>query len=111
MSRHGFAMKIFCVLFVALVGCIGCAPPAYLDVPPTRVSANGSTFLVYHRPGSPDVQAYRVNAEFLPSRGRIFAAASIAIEQATGCPVRYGSIAGDQAIVTATVRCAPDVTE
>ncbi|MGJ8582595.1 MAG: hypothetical protein ACSHXD_00765 [Marinosulfonomonas sp.] len=101
-------MRHVTILSFAVLILAGCASPGYLGVKPIRAEADGSTFLVYHKFGTVEVEAYRVSVEMLPSKRRVFRAAKKAIETATKCRVIDGSIYGDQAIITAEVDCFSD---
>jgi hypothetical protein len=92
-------------LISGMVILAGCASPGFLRQPMHAVDVSGSKFKVYMRSGTSQVEAHRVSAELLPSRVLIYAKAIRAIEIATRCKVEDGSLAGDQAIVTADVDC------
>ena len=83
----------------------GCASPAFLNQPTRDVNIADSTFRVYMRSGTSEVEAHRISFEMLPSRVLTYARAHTAITQATGCQVVDGSLEGDQAIVRASVDC------
>lgn len=89
------------VLFVLA----GCASPAFLNQPTREVTVDDSVFRVYMRSGTSEVEAHRISFEMLPSRVLTYARAHQAITQATGCNVIEGSLAGDQAIIRASVDC------
>lgn len=82
-----------------------CASPGFLGQPAAEVEVAGSTFRVYMRSGTGMVQAHRTSFEALPSRSLTLTKAARAIELATGCGLRPGTLAGDQAIITAEVDC------
>lgn len=73
--------------------------------PMRSVTVAGSTFNVYMRSGSKTVEVHRVSFEALPGRRLVLSKAKRAIEIATGCQVRKGSLKGDQAIIKAKVNC------
>lgn len=73
----------------------------------TEVVIDGSTFSV-HRQGSL-VEVYRTSFEWRPPLSRVLARARLAIEQATGCPVREGSVIGDHALIRAQLDCSGDL--
>jgi hypothetical protein len=83
----------------------GCASPAFLGERSQVVTEAGSTFRVYMRSGSGEVEAHRVSPELLPSRSLVLAKAEQAIAIATGCDIIPGTMEGDQAIIKAEVDC------
>lgn len=74
-----------------------------MDSPHVAVEFEGSRFSVW-REGD-RVEVIRVSPEALPRLSVVLARAEVAIERATGCPVRSGSLKGDQAVVTARLAC------
>ncbi len=92
-------------LSLALLMLAACASPGFLDEPSQVVTETGSSFRVYMRRGTDQVEAHRISPELLPSRSLVLAKAVQSIEYATGCGVRPGSLDGDQAIVRAEVDC------
>lgn len=74
-----------------------------MDSPHVAVTVEGSRFSVW-RDGD-RVEVIRVSPEALPRLSVVLARAEVAIERATGCPVRSGSLKGDQAVVTARLAC------
>ena len=94
-----------CILVWVLFMFAGCASPAFLNQPTRNVTIADSTFVVYMRSGTSDVEAHRISFEMLPSRVLTYARAQRAITQATGCHVVDGSLEGDQAIIRASVDC------
>ena len=89
-------------IFMALAAC---ASPGFLGQPSQVVTEAGSSFRVYMRSGTRNVEAHRISPELLPSRSLVLAKAVSAIEFATGCGVVPGSVEGDQAIIKAEVDC------
>lgn len=83
----------------------GCASAGMQRQPMQVVDVAGSTFRVYMKSGSNLVEVHRVSPEALPSRFLTLANAERAIEIATGCGLKDGSLRGDQAIVVAKVDC------
>lgn len=92
-------------IFALFAFLAGCASPAYLGERSQLVTEAGSSFRVYMRSGSGDVEAHRVSPELLPSRALVLVKAEEAIAFATGCRVIPGTMEGDQAIVRAEVDC------
>ncbi|MGB5557879.1 MAG: hypothetical protein WBN04_07690 [Paracoccaceae bacterium] len=90
---------------ITLLALAGCASPAFLGQPAKEVDVAGSVFRVYMRSGTEQVEAHRISVEPLPGRALTLAKAARAIEIATGCVIRNGSLEGDQAIVSAEVGC------
>ena len=88
-----------------LVVLSACASPSFLGEPSATVDVAGSTFRVYMQSGTGMVEAHRISFEALPSRSLTLNRAARAVEIATGCGIRNGTLTGDQAIVTAEVDC------
>ncbi|WP_439103742.1 hypothetical protein [Celeribacter marinus] len=76
-------------------------------ITPTPIVVGGATFRIFRqRGGGSSVEAHRINVMVPPpSRAGIVAKAAIAITQATGCPIKTGSLVGDQALVKAELEC------
>lgn len=91
------------LIFVLLL--VGCSSPSlkFMNIEPVRVIVEGSVFDVYSN--GTEVQAIRVNREFLPGKSKAIVRMVMAIEQATGCMVVPTSVDGDQALVKAKIRC------
>lgn len=87
------------VLILVLAACDSPGPD-YVGIPPTRVTVDGSTFAV--RRNGAEAQAIRLNAERRPGVG---ARAFMAIERATGCQIRPGTVTGDPAVIYARLSC------
>ena len=79
--------------------------PALLGAQEKEVTVETSRFRVFHYPGGSQAEAHRVSLEPLPSLVETLAKAHQAIEIATGCSVRSGSLYGNQAIIEAEVNC------
>ncbi|MEM5469050.1 hypothetical protein [Celeribacter marinus] len=77
-------------------------------ITPTPIVVDGATFRIFRqRGGGSSVEAHRINVMVPPpSRTAIVAKAAIAITQATGCPIKAGSLVGDQALVKAELDCS-----
>jgi hypothetical protein len=95
-------MPLICLLLLA-----ACTrpSPAMLGAKGTNVTVETSRFRVFHYPGASKVEAHRISFEPLPSLVETLAKAHQAIEIATGCTVRSGSLYGGQAIFEAEVNC------
>jgi len=52
-------------------------------------------------------EAYRTSKHLRPRLSEVMANARVAIEKASGCKVKDGSMGGDAAIVTAAIDCPP----
>ena len=76
-------------------------------ITPQPVVVEGATFRIFRQMGGGDrVEAHRINVMVPPpSRTAIVAKAAIAITRATGCPIKAGSLIGDQALVKAELDC------
>ncbi len=96
-------MRVF--LVVLLLALAACSSPGikFLGVKPVRVDADGSVFDVYSNGWQ--VQAIRLNPEYLPKLSDVVARAIMAIEQATGCLVDERSLKGDWALIEADIVC------
>ena len=95
-------MPIICLLLVT--ACTS-PSPALLGAKSTDFTIKTSRFRVFHYPGGSKVEAHRISFEPLPGLVSTLAKAHRAIEIATGCTVRSGSLYGDQAIIEAEVNC------
>jgi hypothetical protein len=93
------------VIFLLLVTACTSPSPALLGAQSTDVTIENSRFRVFHNPGASKVEAHRISFEPLPGLVSTLAKAHRAIEIATGCAVRSGSLYGDQAIIEAEVNC------
>ena len=97
----------------ALSLCLGllaaCDSPSvgFMGTPAAVVVIDGSRFAVHRR--ADRVEVYRTSIEAFPSRAEVLRKAEMAILQATGCPVRAGSLEGDQALIKARLACDGDV--
>ncbi len=85
-----------------LAGC-NTPPPAFGGIAPVRVQVEQSLFDVRIR--GDRAHALRLNPEYTTSLAAVAPRARRAIEQASGCRVAEGSIAGDAIFVTAGLRC------
>jgi hypothetical protein len=73
---------------------------------PVDISIENSRFRIWADPDSSRVEAHRISIEVPPpGRAATLARGLRAIEQVTGCAVRAGTLAGDQAIMTAEIVC------
>ncbi|MGC9419584.1 MAG: hypothetical protein ACP5EN_11510 [Rhodovulum sp.] len=88
------------LLVLALTACDS-PGPGFGALPGTRVTVDGSTFAV--RRNGNTAQAIRLNME---RRAGVMARGFVAIEQATGCQVRPGTLSGDPAVIYAKLTCA-----
>ena len=75
----------------------------FMGTQKTIVEIDGTRFSVHRREDR--VEVYRTSFEVLPKRAEVFAKAEMAIEQATGCKLRKGTLEGDQALLTARLAC------
>lgn len=71
------------------------------------MEVEGARFKIHRREDW--VESYRINAEALPSKSSVLRRAKIAIERATGCPIRDGTLSGDQGIQRAQLNCGRDL--
>lgn len=94
------AAPIVCAVFLT-----ACDSPsvAFIGSEKTIVVIEDSTFSVHRR--EDQVEVYRTSFEMLPPREQVLARAELAIEQATGCAVKTGSLHGDQALIKASLAC------
>ncbi|SIO52122.1 hypothetical protein SAMN05444722_3028 [Rhodovulum sp. ES.010] len=93
--------RLAMILALAALASCDSPDPDYAGLPATRVSVDGSTFAV--RRNGNEAQAIRVNME---RRAGVMARAFVAIEPATGCQVRPGTLSGDPAVVYARLSCS-----
>lgn len=97
-TRRGIGM-IGLLLFA---GC-SAATWEFRGIAAHRIVVDGSEFAV--RVKGDRAEAVRVTAELKPYTQVIFARAAVAMEMASGCIVRAGSLSGDPAVVTARLIC------
>lgn len=69
----------------------------------TTITTGGMSFGVHWNDSR--AEAYRVSKHLYPHLSQVMANAVVAIEQASGCRVRQGTVDGDAAIVTAGLTC------
>ncbi|TCO69963.1 hypothetical protein [Rhodovulum euryhalinum] len=91
---------VLVLLALTLAACDSPSPD-FGGLPGTRVTVDGSTFAVRRKGNT--AQAIRLNREW---RAGVMARGFIAIEQATGCEVRPGTLSGDPAVIYARITCA-----
>ncbi|HHL20397.1 MAG TPA: hypothetical protein ENJ52_02590 [Aliiroseovarius sp.] len=98
-------MRVFMILAAATV-LAACDSPsvALMGSQKTIVRLDGMTFNVHRR--ADRIEVYRTGFVMLPDRDRVLYLAELAISQATGCPVRKNSVAGDQALIKAQLTCS-----
>ncbi len=90
------------VLAAALAGCAS-PSPQLMRGQKHKAEVAGSTFTIWQAGES--VEIYRTSPEMLPRLSEVMAKAAVAVAQVTGCPVKEGSLAGDAALMTATLDC------
>ncbi|MDQ2090709.1 hypothetical protein [Marimonas arenosa] len=78
----------------------------FRGVAPVRITAGQSTFDV--RVDGNRAEAIRLNREWAPRLEAVAPRAVVAIEKVSGCEVT--KLGGDQALITARLRCAGDAT-
>lgn len=93
----------FLVLCGYSLGACDSPSVAFMGATKTIVVIENSTFSVHRR--DDQVEVYRTSFEMLPVREQVLRRAALAIEQATGCAVKNGSLAGDQALIKASLAC------
>jgi len=89
-------------IFLLLLGCSS-ASPKYLGIAPVRLQVGAYDLDVYRK--GPDVQVIRTNTMAMPDAGAVAAAAVLAAEQASGCPVDQRTVKGDNSILNMRLRC------
>lgn len=98
---------LFLPAIVALITLSACdSPSPHFRTGDTRtydMQVEGARFKIHQREDR--VESYRINAEALPNRSSVLRRAKIAIEMATGCPIREGTLSGDQGIQRAQLNC------
>ncbi len=96
---------------LVMLGLTACDSPSpefrSKDTTTQEITVEGATFKIHRRENY--VESYRVNFEALPSVSSVLRRAKIAIEQSTGCPIRQGSLTGDQGIQRAQLDCNKDL--
>ena len=106
-------MRVLAVFgFFSMTFLAGCDSPgvAFMGSESVRVEVEGSVFNVHRRENR--VEVYRTSREMLPRLSEVLGKSQIAIEQATGCKVKDGTLTGDHAIQRATLNCTgkPDTS-
>jgi hypothetical protein len=94
------------LLLLPLAACDSPDPRSdFAGLPPTRIALDGATFSV--RVAGTQAQAVRTNFDLRAGiRGReILPRAGLAMERASGCRVRPGSLKGDAAVAEARLDC------
>ena len=93
------------ILLACAMALAGCDSPsmAFQGMPSRTVIIGPSTFTVRMRGNR--VETLRTSREWRPRAVDVLARAALAMEQATGCPLRKGSLTGDQAIQRAKLAC------
>jgi len=97
-------IKTLAILLCALI-LTACASMSMQGQPMKQIVVAESTFNVYMRSDTDLVEAHRVSVEPLPSKLLTLSKAVRAIELATGCRLKDGTLEGDQAIIKAKVDC------
>lgn len=94
-----------CLALIVVIALPGCDSPsmAFQGVPAQSITIGPSTFSVRVR--GDRVESLRISREWRPSESVVLSRAAMAMEQATGCPLRSGSLTGDQAIQRALLAC------
>ena len=89
------------LFIVALLA--GCAAPVdeFRGVPGARASVDGSEFMIYRK--GDQAQSVRTNVQYAPRIGPLAGRAAVAMQQVTGCRVKY--LAGDAAILVGELSC------
>ncbi|MBV7408319.1 hypothetical protein [Maritimibacter sp. DP1N21-5] len=95
-------VRLFPLAFALLSACDS-PSPQFMDAERREVTVQGSTFSVY-RIGD-HVEVIRTSPERLPRVSVTMAKAAIAVHQATGCPMKAGSMTGDTAVMKAELQC------
>ena len=95
-------MQLFPLALVVLAGCDS-PSPRFMDAERREVTVQGATFSVY-RVGD-NVEVIRTSSEYLPRVSEVMSKAAIAIHQATGCPMKAGTMKGDTALMEARLEC------
>ncbi|MDA5095433.1 hypothetical protein O2N63_15195 [Aliiroseovarius sp. KMU-50] len=92
------------VLTTALIACDSPSPEfRHRETLTHDITVEGARFKIHQREDW--VESYRVNFEAVPKVSSVLRRAKIAIEMATGCPIREGSLTGDQGIQRAQLDC------
>ena len=98
---------VISLLIGVLLSACTSASLSMLGIEPVDIAIENSEFRIWADPGSSRVEAHRISVEIPPPGRRATLARGLrAIERVTGCAVRAGSLAGDQAIMTAEIDCA-----
>jgi hypothetical protein len=98
---------VISLLIGVLLSACTSASLSMLSIEPVDITFENSKFRIWADTGSGRVEAHRISVEMPPPGRRATLARGLrAIEQATGCAVRAGSLVGDQAIMTAEINCA-----
>lgn len=101
-------MRFLVPLLIATTvsGCMTSASIGTTRLTATPLAVDGHQYHVFRHKTEPRAEAHRVDPVFPPpSRREILQGGYKAIVAATGCEIRKGSLDGDQAIVTAKLKC------
>jgi hypothetical protein len=89
--------------FLALLAACDSTTPAVGKWNHAKIETGGMRFGVHWSVEA--AEAYRTSKHLRPRLSEVMANARVAIEQASGCTVKDGSMGGDAAIVTAALDC------
>jgi len=98
--------RTYSLVFLALAATLAaCASPSPQLMRGQKLEAEvaGSRFTIWRK--GEMVEIYRTSPEMLPRLSEVMAKAEIAVTRVTGCAVTSGSLAGDAALMTATLDC------
>lgn len=98
-------MRRALVLLPLLLAAAACDSPSpgFARAPALPVEVEGSRFTVRVQEG--EAEAIRLSREWAPTLGSVAPRAVAAIERASGCRVRPGTLTGDAAVVRAALDC------
>jgi hypothetical protein len=97
--------KIVIAAILALLSLPGCDSPSLgMSGAAQRDVTVGAHRYSVHWKGE-RVEVYRTSMAFMPRLSEVLTGAEAAIVEATGCPVRPGSLVGDPALIKAEIDC------
>ena len=101
-SPFGMARTFVFLIGLAWLAACGTPSPRFMGSEVATVETGGMRFRVFRR--ADEVEIYRFGGG-IPKQSAVYLGAIVAVEEATGCPVRPRSMKGDQAVITAEIDC------
>ena len=97
------AYPLLALVLASILAACASPSPQMMRGEKIQTEVAGSRFTIWRK--GEMVEIYRTSPEMLPRASEVMAKAEIAVTRATGCAVKSGSLAGDAALMTATLDC------